>query len=120
MIIGCVLILHAAYSLQQYRSLVKDLVESSTGVSLDVDETTDTIPSEVVYQIPPIDIYMELCIAFIIIFLSELNRSSTFRRAIITKGGTVSSQSKNQTKPVMAAPYISRDFDIYAGRGRAF
>ena len=43
LLIGCVLILHAAYSLQHYRSLLQDLIESSTGISIDVDEASTTI-----------------------------------------------------------------------------
>jgi Membrane magnesium transporter len=114
LIVGCVLIVHAAYSLQHYRSLVKDLVESSTGVSLDVEEDT-SLSSSVEYRIPPLDIWIELGIAFVLLLISELNRSgSSFPQAIVKKGEVL--RSKNPMKAVMAAPFMSRDFDIYNTR----
>jgi uncharacterized membrane protein len=124
MILGCFLVIHAAYSLQHYRSLIQDIVESSTGLSLDVDEATAPVvvvaasesqqPQPIVYNMPPMDIWIELCIAFVLIFISELTRSgSSFQRAVLRKGEK-SKQTYN--KSMMAAAFVSRDFDIYTSR----
>ena len=135
--IGCVLILHAAYSLQHYRSLVQDLIESSTGISIDVDAVSTTMSSSsggggdrttptavlsstvpqfieptVTYRIPPLDIYVELAIAFIMLLVSEFLRSgSSMQRAVSVRG-----EKTKPGKPVIGAPFISRDFDIYTTR----
>jgi uncharacterized membrane protein len=124
MILGCFLVIHAAYSLQHYRSLIQDIVESSTGLSLDVDEASVPVvvvaasesqqQQPIVYNMPPMDIWIELCIAFVLIFISELTRSgSSFQRAVLRKG-----EKSNQTynKSMMAAAFVSRDFDIYTSR----
>jgi hypothetical protein len=111
LVVGCVLIVHSAYSLQHYRSLVHDIVESTTGVSLDVED--DTSVSSVVYRIPPMDIWIELGIAFALILTSEFTRSgSSFSCAIVKKGETLGSNNKS----IMAAPFMSRDYDIYTTR----
>lgn len=131
LVIGCVLILHAAYSLQHYRSLVQDLIESSTGISIDVDEasavvgdiansvSSSSIPQilaepTVTYRIPPFDIYVELGMAFVMLLVSEFIRpGSTMQRAVAVKG---EKSIQSQTKPNIGAPFISRDFDIYTTR----
>ena len=131
LLIGCVLILHAAYSLQHYRSLLQDLIESSTGISIDVDEasttigdiaTSSTVPQLMeptfTYRIPPFDIYVELAMAFILLLVSEFIRSgSSMQRAVSVKGET---SKQSPAKPVIGAPFISRDFDIYTTRNRNF
>ena len=129
LVIGCVLILHAAYSLQHYRSLVQDLIESSTGMSIDVEEASavvgdiansvSSVPQllaepTVTYRIPPFDIYVELGMAFIMLLVSEFIRpGSTMQRAVVVKG---EKSIQSQTKPIIGAPFISRDFDIYTTR----
>ena len=129
LVFGCILILHAAYSLQHYRSLVQDLIESSTGISIDVDEAstigdiakslaTSSIPQitepAVTYRIPPFDIYVELGIAFVMLLVSEFIRpGSSMQRAVVVKG---EKSIQNQSKPIIGAPFISRDFDIYTTR----
>jgi hypothetical protein len=127
---GCVLVLHAAYSLQHYRSLVQDLIESSTGISIDVDEASTAmgdlatsvsssslphrIEPTVTYRIPPLDIYVELAMAFIMLLVSEFIRSgSSMQPAVFVKG----KKSKQcSAKPIVGAPFISRDYDIYTTR----
>jgi Membrane magnesium transporter len=114
LVVGCVLIVHAAYSLQHFRSLVKDLVESSTGVSLDVEDDS-SLSSSVDYRMPPLDVWIELGIAFVILLTSELTRSgSSFPMAIVKKGDAL--RCKNLIPSVMAAPFMSRDYDIYTTR----
>ena len=129
LVIGCVLILHAAYSLQHYRSLVQDLIESSTGMSIDVEEASavvgdiansvSSVPQllaepTVTYRIPPFDIYVELGMAFVMLLVSEFIRpGSTMQRAVVVKG---EKSIQSQTKPIIGAPFISRDFDIYTTR----
>ena len=128
---GCALILHAAYSLQHYRSLVQDLIESSTGISFDVDEASTTIGDmttaavssstlpqliepTLTYRIPPLDIYVELGMAFLMLLVSEFLRSgSSMQRAVSVKGD---STKQSLAKPIVAAPFISRDYDIYMTR----
>jgi Membrane magnesium transporter len=120
--IGCVLILHAAYSLQHFRSLVQDLVESSTGISIDVVEVStigdiahsEATSSSTPYRIPPLDIYVELGMAFVMLLVSEFIRpGSSMQRAVAVKG---EKSIQNQSKPIIGAPFISRDFDIYTTR----
>lgn len=129
LVLGCALILHAAYSLQHYRSLLQDLIESSTGVSIDVDEasTNGDISASVMastisqvsapaitYRIPPFDIYIELSVAFAMLLVSEFIRpGSSMQKAVSVKG---EKSKQNQTKPILAAPFISRDYDIYTTR----
>lgn len=104
---GTLLILHAAYSLQHYRSLIQDLEESSSGVSIDVEVTDSSI-----YRVPPLDVWVEMCLAFGLLLVAELTRpgSSLQPVAVMSKG--------IKQKPMMAAPFVSRDFDIYKSRSR--
>jgi len=106
---GTLLILHAAYSLQHYRSLIQDLEESATGISSEViDDGGGTV-----YRIPPIDVWIEMLLAFLILLLAELTRTGSSLQPVSNKGGV-------PQKQMMAAPFVTRDFDIYASRGRGF
>ena len=104
---GILLILHAAYSLQHYRSLLQDLEESTTGISSDIEAGNGT------HRIPPVDVWVEMLLAFAILLLSELTRTGSSLQPVSNKGGI-------PRKPMMAAPYVTRHFDIYARRGRGF
>lgn len=106
---GILLILHAAYSLQHYRSLIQDLEESATGVSTDVVEERSAV-----YRIPPVDVWVEMLAAFAALLLSELTRTgSSLQPVSDDRGGA-------PRRPMVAAPFVTRDFDIYASRGRGF
>ena len=108
---GALLILHAAYSLQHYRSLIQDLEESTTGISSEVID--DGSGGSTIYRIPPMDVWIEMLVAFTILLLAELTRTGSSLQPVSNKGGV-------QQKPMMAAPFVSRDFDIYSSRGRGF
>jgi hypothetical protein len=124
LITGCILILHAAYSLQHYRSLVQDIIESSTGISLDIIDdataatttTASSVPQSdtlINYRIPPLDIYIELAIAFVLLLISEFVRSgASFQRAIVIKGDKIIQEKSS----MIGTPFITRDFDIYTTR----
>jgi Membrane magnesium transporter len=103
---GTLLLLHAAYSLQHYRSLIQDLEEASTGVSMDVQVTDSTV-----YRVPPIDVWVEMCLAFGILLVAELTRTGSSLQPVTVSKGV-------KQKPMMAAPFVSRDFDIYTSRSR--
>lgn len=106
---GIFLIFHAAYSLQHYRSLIQDMEEAATGVSSDVIDSS--IESLSIYRIPPLDVWLEMIISFALLLLSELMRTGSSLQPVSKKGGVCQ-------KPMMAAPFVTRDFDIYASRGR--
>lgn len=106
---GSLLLLHAAYSLQHYRSLIQDLEEASSGVSMDV-EVTDSIVHN---RVPPIDVWIELCLAFGVLLVGELTRTGSSLQPVAVSRGV-------KQKPMMAAPFVSRDFDIYTSRSRGF
>jgi hypothetical protein len=135
-ILGSLLLLHAAYSLQQYRSLVLDLEESTTGMSSIVaileesssslSTNSDTISIESGIRMIPIDVYLELGLAFGLLFLSELMRTGSSLRPVVTvvssSSPTKDPQRKRQHhhhhRPMMAPAFVTRDFDIYATRGK--
>jgi hypothetical protein len=100
LIVGSVLVLHAAYSCLHYRELVTDLEESGQ------------IPPDLFASTPslPVDVVVELIFAFVLILGAELTRKGSGLQP-------VTSQAKS--KPLMAPCYVSRDFDIYTTRGSA-
>jgi hypothetical protein len=110
MAMGSLLLLHAAYSLQHYRSLIQDLQEASSGVSIDVEVTHES-DSTVHQRVPPFDVWIELCLAFGVLLVGELTRTGSSLQPVAVGKGV-------KQKPLMAAPYVSRDFDIYTSRNR--
>jgi len=112
---GILLLLHAAYSLQHYRSLLQDLEESATGVSSDVvlDVLLLESSSAGIYHRIPVDVWVEMGLAFVLLLFSELTRTGSSLQPVSNKGGA-------PQKPMMAAPFVTRDFDIYSSRGRGF
>jgi hypothetical protein len=104
---GALLMLHAAYSLQHYRSLVQDLEESATGISSDVMDEAVGVASE--YRIPPTDVYIEMILSFVLLLLSELTRTGSSLQPVVSP-----------QKPMVAPPYVSRTFDIYTTRSKGF
>lgn len=111
---GALLILHAAYSLQHYRSLIQDLEEAATGLSSEVIDDGPGGGGAVVYRIPPTDVWVEMLLALAILLLAELTRAGSSLQPVSNKGGGGGAPPK----PMMAAPFVTRDFDIYASRGR--
>jgi hypothetical protein len=97
---GSLLLLHAAYSCLIYRELVQELQLESGGAQ----EVT----------VPPLDVYVEVALGFVSLLLSEFIREASLLRPIQSYQ---SSSSKNNT-PLMAAVYMTREFDIYATRAR--
>ena len=111
-VVGTILLIHATYSCLHYRSLVQELQESVIGISSDVLETTmASSNNNVGVSVPPLDVYIEVVIGFFIILLSELIRpGSSLQPVVPTADG-------KRPKPLVAQPYITRDFDIYTTRG---
>jgi Membrane magnesium transporter len=113
LVTGSFVLLHAAYSLQHYRSLIQGLEEAATGVSMDIEVAAGVgaDAATTFHRMPPLDVWIELGVAFGLLLLSELIRSgSSLQPAAVRKG--------TRQKSVMAAPYVSRDFDVYASRSR--
>lgn len=100
--IGSVLVLHAAYSCLHYRELVTDLEESGQMLTETPASSTSSLP---------LDVVVELIIAFGLILCAELTRKGSGLQPVT---------SQMRTKPLMAPSYVSRDFDIYTTRGSAF
>lgn len=89
---GSLLLLHAAYSCLHYRSLLKELDELESSV----------------HTVPPMDVYFEVLSGWILLFMAELIRDGSALQPV------------SRTKMSLIAPaYITRDFDIYAGRAQA-
>jgi hypothetical protein len=94
-ILGSLLFLHAAYSCLHYRSILQDL---------DLEET---------FSIPPVDVYVEVGAAFVILMLSELMGAGSFQPVEVNvKVG------QPKRRPLMAPTYKTREFDIYANRAK--
>jgi len=87
--LGTVLMAHAAYSTLHFRSILQDLGDG------------------VVQQeaIPPIDVYIELVVSFILLLLGQLMGMGKLQSA------EVFSQNR---MPLVAPAYRTRNFDIYA------
>ena len=122
---GAVLMLHAAYSCMHYRSILQDLdlvTTSSSGsdgqhqdyeteTSSSSETTTETM------MIPPIDVYIEVVVAFVLILLGELYGIGSLQSVELV----VSAENENEVKrkSLTAPAYRTRDFDIYNNRSKA-
>lgn len=92
--VSAVLILHAAFSLQHYRSLMQDILEDATA-NPDVASI-------------PMDIWIELGLGYVLLMISELSRGSM--QPVISKG--------ERPKAIFAPPFVTRDFDLYTTRAK--
>ena len=90
---GTLLLVHAAYSLQHYRSLLQDLEEST------IIENSDPLP---------MDVWIEMGMGFGAILISELTRNN------------LKPIKQASQQPMSAAAFVTRDFDIYTSRARGF
>jgi hypothetical protein len=89
--LGAVLMAHAAYSTLHFRSILHDLG--------DVQE-----------PIPPMDVYVELAISFLLLLVGQLIDMGRLQSADVF--------SPNRT-PLAAPAYRTRNFDIYEYRSTA-
>jgi len=123
---GAVLMLHAAYSCMHYKSILQDLdlVSGSDGQQDGTTgETEATTSSEAssetteitMHMIPPIDVYIEVAVAFILILLGELIGIGSLQSVELT----TSEENQVKRKPLAAPAYRTRDFDIYSNRSKA-
>eukprot|EP00541_Cyclophora_tenuis_P002154 CAMPEP_0116560554 /NCGR_PEP_ID=MMETSP0397-20121206/11063_1 /TAXON_ID=216820 /ORGANISM="Cyclophora tenuis, Strain ECT3854" /LENGTH=105 /DNA_ID=CAMNT_0004086541 /DNA_START=1 /DNA_END=318 /DNA_ORIENTATION=- len=87
--IGVLLVLHSAFSCQQYRGLVSSM------------------PSELV-SIPPTDVVVEVGLGFLLCLVGQLVGVGSVRPIVGPKH-----------KPIVAPPYQTRDFDKYNHRLQA-
>jgi hypothetical protein len=133
---GAVLMLHAAYSCMHYRSILQDLdlvttsSSGSDGQHQDGTTTeTDTSEETETMMIPPIDVYFEVVLAFILILLGELIGIGSLQSVELVPSSSSSSSSSSsekyddevvvKRKPLAAPAYRTRDFDIYNNRSKA-
>jgi hypothetical protein len=93
--IGAVLIIHAAFSCLHYRSLLKELGEEDA--------------SSASHKLPPNDVWVQVIVGYLMVLLSELLRGGRSLRLI---------NSVDQSRPLAAPVYRTRDFDIYATRNK--
>ncbi|KAG7341478.1 hypothetical protein IV203_023430 [Nitzschia inconspicua] len=63
------------------------------------------------YPIPPMDVYVEVALSFVMILFGELLGMGKLQTVDV-----FSSQSTR--KPLVAPPYRTRDFDIYNNRSK--
>jgi hypothetical protein len=91
---GVFLMIHSAYSCMHYRSLLQDM---------------DLLQHGKQYPIPPMDVYLEVAVSFVMILLGELLSMGKLQSVDV-----FSSQSTR--KPLVAPLYRTRDFDIYNQR----
>ena len=119
---GAVLMLHAAYSCMHYRSILQDLdlvTTSSSGSGSDgqhQDETDTSSSSAETMMIPPIDVYIEVVLAFLLILLGELYGIGALQSVELV----VSAENEVVKRKSLTAPaYRTRDFDIYNNRSKA-
>ena len=89
--------LHSAYSCMHCRALLQDLD------LIQEDGQND-------YPIPPVDVYIEVSIAFGLILLGEL--------ISVGKLQPVDVLASQDRKPLVAPAHRTRDFDIYNNRSR--
>ena len=121
---GSVLILHAAYSCLHYRFVVQDLEASANGLLAGM--STDTAAAALsaattttaIIQIPPTDVWMECCAAFLLVLLGELSRKGSHLQPVVPRRSK-DDKSSLKNKPLMAPVYRTRDFDVYTTRGCA-
>ena len=119
---GAILMLHAAYSCMHYRSILQDLdlvttsSSGSDGQHQDETETSSSSSSETM-MIPPIDVYIEVVVAFVLILLGELYGIGSLQSVELV----VSAENENEVKrkSLTAPAYRTRDFDIYNNRSKA-
>lgn len=93
----CVLlILHAAYSAMHYRELINALDEAG------VDES----------KAPPLplDVWIEVIVAFVLLLGGELARGGSTLRPI---------DKASRERPLQAPVYVTRNFDLYSTRARS-
>jgi len=119
---GAVLMLHAAYSCMHYRSILQDLdllssdndASSGDEASATEDSTTTTM------MIPPVDVYIEVAIAFFMILAGELISTGLLQSVELFHTSTsTTSTTKRKHKSLAAPAYRTRDFDIYTNRSKA-
>jgi hypothetical protein len=91
--LGALLMLHSAYSCLHYRGILQDY---------DLQESI---------SIPPIDVYIEVGAAFLSLLLGEMIGSGSLQ--------SVDVLGNQARRPLVAPPYKTRDFDIYANRSKA-
>ena len=112
---GALLMLHAAYSCMHYRSILMDLdlldVTTSTSVGEDGSSSADSAPS---MMIPPLDVYVEVGLAFVLLLLGELLAMGPLQTVEVMQGGSAATTRK----PLVAAPHKTRDFDVYSNRSK--
>lgn len=101
--VGALVLCHAAYSCLHYRELLRDLEDAGFEGSASGNNS-----------IPPMDVWMEVAIGFLIILGSELTRSGSSLRPVSSR----ESVGKKMT-PLAAPVYRTRNFDIYTTRAKA-
>jgi Membrane magnesium transporter len=85
--IGVLVLLHSAYSCLHYRMLLLEL------------------ESETVSRKAPLDVWIEIGIALVLVLTGELTRSGSALYPVRQKGAA--------RRPLAAPLYKTRDFDIY-------
>jgi Membrane magnesium transporter len=99
--LSVVLILHAAFSLQHYRSFMQDILEDNKSAIIVEDAHNISIP---------VDIWVELTLGFLILAISELSTRGSMLQPVLCKG--------KRPAIFVAPPFVTRDFDIYETRAR--
>ena len=87
--LGALCMVHAAYSCLHYRSILLDL---------DLEGN---------FAIPPVDVYVEVGISFMVLLLGQLAGAGSFQSVEVFAKGH---------RPLVAPVYRTRDFDIYENR----
>ena len=117
---GAILMLHAAYSCMHYRSILQDLdlvaTSSSGSDGQHQDETETSSSSSETMMIPPIDVYIEVVIAFLLILLGELYGIGSLQSVELVVSAE---ENEVKRKSLVAPAYRTRDFDIYNNRSKA-
>jgi hypothetical protein len=91
---GVILMIHSAYNCMHYRSLLQDM---------------DLLQYDNQYPIPPLDVYFEVAVSFVMILLGELLDMGKLQSVDVFS-------SQTTRKSLVAPPYRTRDFDIYNNR----
>lgn len=101
--LGALLLLHAAYSCLHFKSLLQEL-------DISLDDAGSIIAGR---SIPPVDVYVECALGFLIVFVGQLLGPGKGNwQPCITTG-------KAKRRPLAAPAFRTRDFDIYADRSMA-
>ena len=66
-------------------------------------------------MIPPLDVYIEVAMAFVFIFIGELIGIGPLQSVELASSSTATTKHK----PLAAPAYKTRDFDIYSNRSKA-